>query len=53
MSFDGSFRRTWVSWRRNVPGPWLHPLNLFLYVDISGTDRNMWELLKVSVAWNY
>lgn len=49
MSFDGSFRRSWVAWRRSVPGPWLHPLNLFLYVDISGTDPSQWKLLKVSL----
>lgn len=47
MSFDGSFRRTWLSWSRNVAGSWLHPLGFYLYVDSSGTDSNKWKLLKV------
>lgn len=47
LSFDGSFRRTWVSWRRNVPGPWLHPVNFFQYVDFSGSDERQWKLLKI------
>ncbi|GJE94516.1 amine oxidase catalytic domain-containing protein [Phanerochaete sordida] len=47
LSFDGSFRRTWVNWRRNVPGPWLHPVNFFQYVDLSGNDPAEWKLLKV------
>lgn len=47
LSFDGSFRRSWVSWRKNVPGPWLHPVNFFQYVDFSGTDTDQWKLLKV------
>ncbi|EIN14536.1 amine oxidase catalytic domain-containing protein [Punctularia strigosozonata HHB-11173 SS5] len=46
-SFDGSFRRFWISWRRNVPGPWLHPVNFFQYVDVSGTDAEQWKLLKI------
>ncbi|KAJ7600601.1 copper amine oxidase [Mycena floridula] len=47
FSFDGSFRRTWISWRRNVAGPWLHPVNLFQYVDMTGTDASTWKVLKV------
>ena len=50
LSFDGSFRRTWVSWRRNVAGPWLHPVSFFQYVDFSGTDPAQWKLLKVSLS---
>ena len=50
LSFDGSFRRTWVSWRKNLPGPWLHPVNFFQYVDFSGTDTEQWKLLKVRLA---
>ncbi|PSR74267.1 hypothetical protein PHLCEN_2v10011 [Hermanssonia centrifuga] len=48
LSFDGSFRRTWISWRRNLPGPWLHPVNFFQYVDFSGTDPEQWKLIKVA-----
>ncbi|EKM58084.1 uncharacterized protein PHACADRAFT_206924 [Phanerochaete carnosa HHB-10118-sp] len=47
FSFDGTFRRTWVSWRKNVAGAWLHPVGFYLYIDFSGTDSNQWEVLKV------
>ena len=47
FSFDGSFRRGWISWRRNVAGTWLHPINFFMYIDTTGTDIEQWKLLKV------
>lgn len=47
FSFDGSFRRLWLSWRRNTPGFFLHPLNLYQYVDLSGTDPSQWDQLKI------
>ncbi|KAI0034736.1 amine oxidase catalytic domain-containing protein [Vararia minispora EC-137] len=47
MSFDGSFRRTWINWRRNVPAPWLHAIAFWQYADISGTDPSQWKILKV------
>ncbi|KAF9234360.1 copper amine oxidase [Melanogaster broomeanus] len=47
FSFDGSFRRMWLGWRRNAPGPYLHPLNLYQYIDISGTDPSLWKILKI------
>ncbi|EJU01891.1 amine oxidase catalytic domain-containing protein [Dacryopinax primogenitus] len=54
FSFDGSFRRhlfrlilAWLTWRRNAPGPWLHPLGFFQYVSMDGTDSSKWKLLKV------
>ncbi|KAK0499484.1 copper amine oxidase [Armillaria luteobubalina] len=47
FSFDGSFRRVWLNWKLNTPGPWLHPVNFFQYVDISGTDPSLWKVLKV------
>ncbi|KZV64877.1 amine oxidase catalytic domain-containing protein [Peniophora sp. CONT] len=47
MSFDGTFRRAWLSWKRNVPAPWLHPVAFWQYVDISGTDPSQWKILKV------
>ena len=47
FSFDGSFRRGWVSWRANMPGPWLHPVNFFQYIDFTGTDPAHWKVLKV------
>ncbi|KIY73996.1 amine oxidase catalytic domain-containing protein [Cylindrobasidium torrendii FP15055 ss-10] len=47
FSFDGSFRRMWVNFKRNVAGPFLHPLGFFLYIDYSGTDPSLWSVLKV------
>ncbi|KAF9035083.1 amine oxidase catalytic domain-containing protein [Hymenopellis radicata] len=47
FSFDGSFRRMWLNWKRNVAGPWLHPVDFFQYVDMSGTDPSLWKILKV------
>ncbi|KAL6298051.1 amine oxidase catalytic domain-containing protein [Sparassis latifolia] len=47
LSIDGSFRRTWVNWRRNVAGPYLHPVGLFHYIDITGTDPRNWKLIKI------
>ncbi|KAH8827357.1 copper amine oxidase [Flagelloscypha sp. PMI_526] len=47
FSFDGTFRRVWLSWKLNVPGSWLLPLNFFWDVDMSGTDPNKWKILKV------
>lgn len=49
FSFDGSFRRLWIGWRRNIPGPFLHPLNFYQYVDVSGTDSSQWKVLKVCI----
>lgn len=46
-SFDGSFRRLWLQWKRNGPGSWLNPLPLFQYVDTSGTDPSLWKATKV------
>ncbi|OJA18091.1 hypothetical protein AZE42_04164 [Rhizopogon vesiculosus] len=47
FSFDGSFRRLWLGWRRNTPGFFLHPLNLYQYIDLSGTDPSQWDQLKI------
>ncbi|KAF8120313.1 hypothetical protein EV363DRAFT_1373034 [Boletus edulis] len=46
FSYDGSFRRLWLSWRRSISGPFLRPLNFYQYIDISGTDTSQWKLLK-------
>jgi primary-amine oxidase len=48
FGFDGSFRRFWLNWQRDTPGFWLHPLNLWQYVDVSGTDPSKWDQLKVN-----
>ncbi|KAG1845992.1 carbohydrate phosphorylase-domain-containing protein [Suillus tomentosus] len=47
FGFDGSFRRFWLNWQRDTPGFWLHPLNLWQYVDVSGTDTSKWDQLKI------
>ncbi|KAI0260015.1 copper amine oxidase [Gloeopeniophorella convolvens] len=47
FSFDGAWRRTWVTWRHAAPGAWLHPLGFYQYVDFSGTDPEQWRVLKV------
>ncbi|THU91056.1 amine oxidase catalytic domain-containing protein [Dendrothele bispora CBS 962.96] len=51
FSFTGSFRRTWLSFRRDLPGAWLHPLNFFQYVDMSGTDPSKWYIRKIVYNW--
>ncbi|KAE9394115.1 amine oxidase catalytic domain-containing protein [Gymnopus androsaceus JB14] len=47
FSFDGTKRKVWYSFRRNVAGPWLLPINFWQYVDVSGTDPSLWKVLKV------
>ncbi|KAF4619282.1 hypothetical protein D9613_004722 [Agrocybe pediades] len=47
FSFDGSFRRMWMTWRRNKAGSFLLPVGFYQYVDMSGTDTSLWKVLKV------
>lgn len=47
FSIDGGFRRTWLSWRINTPGNFLHPVGFWMYIDFSGTDSGTWKLLKI------
>ncbi|PPQ65732.1 hypothetical protein CVT24_011765 [Panaeolus cyanescens] len=47
FSYDGSFRRLWMTWRRNTAGSFIHPLNFYHYIDISGTDPSKWSILKI------
>ncbi|KDR84410.1 hypothetical protein GALMADRAFT_220168 [Galerina marginata CBS 339.88] len=47
FSFDGSFRRLWMSWRRNAAGSYLLPVNFYKYVDVSGSDSSQWKVLKL------
>ncbi|KAJ3861776.1 amine oxidase catalytic domain-containing protein [Lentinula novae-zelandiae] len=47
FSFDGSTRKTWFSLRRNLPGPWLLPINFWQYIDVSGTDPSLWKASKI------
>ncbi|KAG2012930.1 copper amine oxidase [Coprinopsis cinerea AmutBmut pab1-1] len=46
-SYDGSWRKAWYTWRWNVPGSFLHPINFYTYFDMSGTDTSQWQILKV------
>ncbi|CAA7259438.1 unnamed protein product [Cyclocybe aegerita] len=46
FSFDGKFRRLWMTWRRNTAGSFILPVNFYQYVDFSGTDPSQWKILK-------
>ncbi|KAH6879933.1 amine oxidase catalytic domain-containing protein [Coprinopsis sp. MPI-PUGE-AT-0042] len=46
-SFDGSFRRIWITWRYNVAGSFILPINFYNYVDMSGTDESKWRILRI------
>lgn len=46
-SFDGSFRRVWITWKINAPGVWIQPINFYNYIDLSGSDPSQWKILKV------
>lgn len=46
-SYDGKWRRMWLTWRYNVPGSFLHPVNFYQYVDTSGLDPSAYKLLKI------
>ncbi|KAJ3833550.1 copper amine oxidase [Lentinula raphanica] len=47
LSFDGTTRKTWLSLRRNLPGPWLLPVNFWQLFDVAGTDPSLWTASKV------
>ncbi|KAF9035879.1 amine oxidase catalytic domain-containing protein [Panaeolus papilionaceus] len=47
FSYDGSFRRLWMTWRRNTAGSYIQPVNFYQYLDISGTDPSQWSVLKI------
>ena len=47
FSYDGSFRRLWITWRRNAAGSYVLPVNFYMYIDVSGTDTTQWKILKV------
>ncbi|KAF8324260.1 copper amine oxidase [Cantharellus anzutake] len=46
-SFDGSFRRAWFQYKWLVPGSYLNRVNLWQYIDMTGTDRSLWKTLKL------
>ncbi|KAF9004303.1 copper amine oxidase [Cyathus striatus] len=45
-SYDGTFRRLWITWRLNKAGSYLLPVGLYMYIDIGGTDTNLWSVRK-------
>ncbi|WWD21794.1 hypothetical protein CI109_106282 [Kwoniella shandongensis] len=47
FSYDGEWRRVWVGLKKNVPGHFLHPVDLYVYFDLSGTDPALWHALRV------
>ncbi|KAK4686906.1 hypothetical protein P7C73_g3209, partial [Tremellales sp. Uapishka_1] len=47
MSYDGSWRRSWLQLRRNVPGSWLHGVDFYVYVDFSGNSLANWKVLSI------
>ena len=47
FGYDGSFRRLWIPWRRNIGGAYLQSVAFYNYIDISGTDTTQWKILKV------
>jgi len=49
FSFDGSFRRGWMTWRRNTAGSYIVPVNFYQYIHMSGTDPSQWKILKVNL----
>ncbi|KAF8805988.1 amine oxidase catalytic domain-containing protein [Phlegmacium glaucopus] len=46
FSYDGSYRRIWMTWRRNTAGSFILPVNFYNYIDVSGTDTSQWKILK-------
>jgi len=49
FSFDGSFRRGWMTWRRSTAGSYIVPVNFYQYIHMSGTDPSEWKILKVNL----
>ena len=47
FSYDGSFRRLWMTWKRNTAGSFILPVNFYNYIDVSGTDTAQWKILRV------
>ncbi|KAM0748227.1 amine oxidase catalytic domain-containing protein [Meredithblackwellia eburnea MCA 4105] len=47
VSFDGSWRKMWMPIKLNVPGSYLHSLDLYLYVDMTSLDHAEWEVIRV------
>ena len=51
FGYDGSFRRVWITWRRNTAGSFILPVDFYTYIDLSGTDSSQWKILKVSFSF--
>lgn len=47
MSYDGTWRRSWLQLRRNVPGSWLHGLDFYVYVSSATGERHLPATTKI------
>ena len=47
FSYNGSFRRLQMTWRRNNVGSFILPGNFYNYIDVSGTDTTQWKIRKI------
>ncbi|KAL7423655.1 hypothetical protein Q5752_001236 [Cryptotrichosporon argae] len=47
MSYDGTWRRTWVQLKRDTPGAWLHAFDMYFLFDLTGTDVSTYAILAV------
>ena len=53
-SFKPGTRQTWITFRRQVAGKWLHILPLELLLDHNDKDADKWKVLRVSASFiNY
>lgn len=49
LSYDGSWRRSWLELRRNLPGFWLRPVDMYIYVRPCSERRPSGQVLTVQV----
>lgn len=42
-----------VPFKLNVPGSFLHAVDFYLYVDMSGKDVTQWKVLKVGQSSSF
>ncbi|KAK4700925.1 hypothetical protein P7C70_g5317, partial [Phenoliferia sp. Uapishka_3] len=47
VSFDGEWRRVWMPMKLNLPGSYLHPVDLYMYIDMTSLVAQHWKVLKV------
>jgi primary-amine oxidase len=47
MSYDGTWRRSWLQLRWDKPGGWLRPIDFYVYTDFTGTDPTKYKVLRI------